>query len=184
MMQDLAMQTLEILMNSVGAKAEKVILRIRESEHDNRIDIEVEDNGCGMSPEMVRKVTDPFTTSRKTRKVGLGVAFMKGLTEQCNGSFDIQSTVGVGTTVRASIQKDHIDAPPMGDLGEMIMYVIQADENVDLEFYYTTDNGNFEFLSGQVRQELDGVSLLEPEILLWIKEYINEGVIHAKEGME
>ncbi len=184
MMQDLAMQTLEILMNSVGAKAGRVILRIRESEHDNRIDIEVEDNGCGMSPEMVQKVTDPFTTSRKTRKVGLGVAFMKGLTEQCSGSFDIQSTVGVGTTVRASIQKDHIDAPPMGDLGEMIMYVIQADENVDLEFYYTTDNGNFEFLSEQVRQELDGVSLLEPEILLWIKEYINEGVMHAKEGME
>ncbi len=184
MMQDLAMQTLEILMNSVGAKADTVILRIRESEHDNRIDIEVEDNGCGMSPEMVQKVTDPFTTSRKTRKVGLGVAFMKGLTEQCNGSFDIQSTVGVGTTVRASIQKDHIDAPPMGDLGEMIMYVIQADENIDFQFYYTTDNGNFEFLSEAVKQELEGVSLLEPEILLWIKEYINEGIIHAKEGME
>ena len=184
MMQDLAMQTLEILMNSVGAKADKVVLRIRESERDNRIDIEVEDNGCGMSPEMVQKVTDPFTTSRKTRKVGLGVAFMKGLTEQCNGSFDIQSTVGVGTTVRASIEKDHIDAPPMGDLGEMIMYVIQADENINFEFYYTTDNGNFEFLSEDVKQELEGVSLLEPEILLWIKEYINEGIIHAKEGME
>ncbi len=184
MMQDLAMQTLEILMNSIGAKAGTVILRIRDSEHDNRIDIEVEDNGSGMSPEMVKRVTDPFTTSRKTRKVGLGVAFMKGLTEQCNGSFDIQSTVGKGTIVRASVQRDHIDTPPMGDLGEMMMYAVQADDSIDFEFYYTTDKGNFEFLSRQVREELDGISLQEPEILLWIKGYINEGINHAKEGIE
>ncbi len=184
MMQDLAMHTLEILMNSIGAKAGIVTCRIRDSETDNIISIEVEDNGCGMDEEMVRRVADPFTTSRKTRKVGLGVAFMKGLTEQCNGTFSIESTVGQGTTVKATVQRDHIDLPPMGDLGEMIMYAIQADENTDLRFYYTTDKDQFVFLTSEIREQLDGVSLLEPEILVWIREYINEGIIHAKEGME
>ncbi len=184
MMQDLAMHMLEILMNSIGAGAEKVVLSIRDSAADNRIDMRVEDNGCGMSEEMVRKVTDPFTTSRKTRKVGLGVAFMKGLTEQCGGSFDIKSVLGEGTVVSASVQRDHIDLPPMGDIGEMIMYAIQANENTDLELYYTTDNDRFVFSSSEVRQQLEGISLVEPDVLLWIKEYINEGITHAKEGVE
>ncbi len=183
-MQDLAMHMLEILMNSIGAGAEKVVLSIRDSAADNRIDMRVEDNGCGMSEEMVRKVTDPFTTSRKTRKVGLGVAFMKGLTEQCGGSFDIKSVLGEGTVVSASVQRDHIDLPPMGDIGEMIMYAIQANENTDLELYYTTDNDRFVFSSSEVRQQLEGISLVEPDVLLWIKEYINEGITHAKEGVE
>ena len=183
MMQDLAMQILEILMNSIGAKAGKVILRMRDSLQDNRIEIEVEDNGSGMSEEMVRKVADPFTTTRTTRKIGMGVAFMKGLTEQCDGTFDIRSTPGIGTVVSASIRRDHIDAPPMGDLGEMIMYCIQADETIDIEFHYKTDTDEFVFLSSEIREQLDGVSLMEPEILIWIKEYINEGITHAKEGM-
>ncbi len=183
-MQDLAMHMLEILMNSIGAGAEKVVLSIRDSAADNRIDMRVEDNGCGMSEEMVRKVTDPFTTSRKTRKVGLGVAFMKGLTEQCGGSFDIKSVLGEGTVVSASVQRDHIDLPPMGDIGEMIMYAIQANENTDIELYYTTDNDRFVFSSSEVRQQLEGISLVEPDVLLWIKEYINEGITHAKEGVE
>ena len=183
MMQDLAMHMLEILMNSIGAKSSKVVIRVRDSVRDNVIDMEVEDNGGGMSEEMVKKVTDPFTTSRTTRKVGMGVAFMKGLTEQCDGSFDIVSTLGKGTVVKASIRRDRIDAPPMGDLGEMIMYAIQADETINLDFYYTTDTEQFLFTTDEIREQLEGISLVEPEILIWIKEYINEGIVHAKEGM-
>ena len=95
MMQDLAMQILEILMNSIQAGARHILVKIRESRKDNVIEITVQDDGKGMSPELAARVSDPFTTTRKTRKVGMGVAFLKGMTEQCNGTFDIQSEVGI-----------------------------------------------------------------------------------------
>lgn len=183
MMEDLAMHILEILMNSIGAKAGRILLKIRESVKDNIIEIIVTDNGSGMSEEMVKTVADPFTTTRKTRKIGMGVAFMKGLTEQCGGTFGITSRPGEGTEVKASIVRDHIDAPPTGDLGQMMMYAIQADETIDFEMIYETDSDQFVFKSSEIREMLEGVSLLEPEILLWIKEYINEGIMRAKEGM-
>lgn len=184
MMEDLAMQILELLMNSIQAGATRIILTIVNSSVNDEIRIMLEDNGKGMSEEFVSRVTDPFTTSRTTRKVGMGVAFFKGLTEMCNGTFSIRSEVGTGTFIEASVQKSFIDTPPIGDIGEMIMYCIQANEDINYTFEYSTDYDKFIFQSEEVRELLDGVSLQEPEILLWIKDYINEGIMHVKEDLQ
>ena len=181
MMEDIAMHILEILMNSIKAGASKIILTIYDSLQDDVIAISVEDNGKGMDEAMTKKAADPFTTSRTTRKIGMGLAFMKGLAETCNGTFEIQSQVGVGTVVKATVQKLNIDTPDLGDIGEMMMEAIQSDENIDYVLDYKTDFNQFVFESETVKRELDGVSLLEPEILLWIKEYINQGIEQAKE---
>ena len=114
----------------------------------------------------------------------MGLAFMKGLAETCNGSFVIQSEVGKGTVVKASVQKLNIDTPDLGDIGEMMMEAIQSDENIDYVLDYSTDQNQFIFESEVVKNELAGVSLLEPEILLWIKEYINQGIEQAKEDTQ
>lgn len=52
-------------------------IRVSESERDDSLVIEINDDGCGMSAEQVRAVTDPFYTTRTTRKVGLGVPLFK-----------------------------------------------------------------------------------------------------------
>ena len=181
MMEDLAMHLLEILMNSVKAGARTLTLKIYDSWTDNVIRMTIIDDGCGMSEEMASRAADPFTTSRTTRKIGMGLAFMKGLTETCNGSFELKSQVGVGTEVIAEVEKECIDTPPLGDLGEISMETIQANPDIDYILEYTTDSNQFVFTSMEVRKELDGVSLMEPEILLWIKEYINQGIEQAKE---
>ena len=108
---------------------------------------------------------------------------MKGLTEMCDGRFDVESEVGKGTLVKASVRRDNIDVPPLGDLGDMMMQCIMADENIDFVFSYKTDFNEFVFRTEEVKRELDGVSLLEPEILLWIKSYINEGIVLTKEEL-
>lgn len=184
MMQDLAMQILEILMNSIQAGARHILVKIRESRKDNVIEIMVQDDGKGMSPELAARVSDPFTTTRKTRKVGMGVAFLKGMTEQCNGAFDIQSEVGKGTIITASVQRDCIDTPEMGDLGEMMMDCISADDSIDYVLRFSTDEKEFVFESGEVRKQLAGVPLQTPEVLLWMKEYISEGIKQTKEENE
>ena len=184
MMEDIAMQILELLMNSIQAGASHIWLTVHDSILENRISVHLEDDGRGMSEEFVARVTDPFTTTRKTRKVGMGVAFFKGLTEMCNGSFEIHSREGTGTLINANMQKDWIDTPPLGDLGEMMMYCIQANENISYVLTYSTDKNQFVFQSDEVKELLAGVSLQEPEILIWIKEYINEGIEHVKEDLQ
>ena len=176
MMEDLAMHLIEILMNSIHALAKHISVVIKDSEKEDVIDVTVCDDGKGMSKEMVEKVTSPFTTSRTTRKFGMGLAFLKGLCELCNGFYTLESELGRGTTIHFSIQKSHIDAPPLGDLGEMSMAVIQANEEIQYTLTYKTDQKEFHFSTDEVKAQLDGLSLLEPSILLWIKEYINQGV--------
>ncbi|MBO6046955.1 MAG: ATP-binding protein [Erysipelotrichaceae bacterium] len=181
MMEDIAMHILEILMNSIKAGASLIILRITDSLDQDVIKIEIIDDGKGMSEEMAAKAADPFTTSRTTRKIGLGLSFMKGLAETCNGTFKIDSQLGVGTTVTATVQKLNIDTPELGDIGEILMESIQSNGDIDYEFDYITDVNAFHFDTKMIRETLDGVSLLLPEILLWIKDYINQGIEQAKE---
>ena len=183
MMEDLAMHMMEIIMNSITANSHNIEIDILDSVKKNVIEMTIKDDGKGMTKEFLCKIVDPFTTGRDTRKVGLGVSFMKGLTEMCDGSFDIESEVGKGTTLKAVVRRDNIDVPPLGDLGEMMMQCIMADESKDFVFSYRTDSGEFIFTTEEVKKELDGVSLLEPEILLWLKSYINEGIVRAKEEL-
>lgn len=181
MMQDCAMQILEIVMNSNHANSKFIEVHIVDSIKKNKLEFTIIDDGKGMDEETCKKVTDPFVTSRSSRKIGMGLPFMKGLTEQCNGSFEITSKLGSGTKVVASVQRDHWDTPTLGDLGEMMMFAIQANEVVDYLFTYQTDSQKFVFDSREVKQTIDGMSLLEPDILLWIKEYINQGIQLTKE---
>lgn len=177
------MHMMEIIMNSIHADSKNIEIEIEDSREKNLIEMSVRDDGRGMTKEFLCKVVDPFMTTRETRKVGMGVSFMKGLTEMCDGSFDIESKAGEGTLLKASVRRDNIDVPPMGDLGEMMMQCIMADEKIDFVFSYKTDSDEFIFRTDEVKKELDGVSLLEPEILMWIKAYINEGIVRTKEEL-
>lgn len=174
MMEDLAMHMLEIIMNSVSAGSKHIDIEIIDSVSQNIVSMKITDDGKGMNKALLSRVADPFTTTRDTRKVGMGVSFMKGMTEQCGGSFEIKSKPGEGTTVKATARRDHIDRPPMGNLGEMMMNSIQAGENISFTMEYITDEKVFRFTTDEIKEQLDGVSMLEPEILIWIRDYINQ----------
>lgn len=176
MMEDIAMHLLEILVNSVSAGAKHILLTIFEKTREDTIEMEVKDDGRGMDQKDAEKFVDPFRTTRTTRSIGLGLSFLKGLADTCNGTFDIQSEKGVGTDIHCSVQRSFIDTPPLGDIGQTLMSVIQANENISLRFVYRMDDEEFIFDTDEVRKQLEGVSLLEPDILLWIHDYIDKGV--------
>ena len=113
----------------------------------------------------------------------MGLAFLRGLAETCGGEFSLTSEPGKGTLVTASVQRSNIDTPPLGDIGEMMMETIQADGDIDYELAYVTDSSRFGFSTKEAKEMLDGVSILEPGVLLWIKEYINEGIKQVKEDI-
>ncbi len=175
-MQEIAMTILDIVYNSIRAKASLIKILIKDSIKDNVIDILVEDDGCGMDEEAIRHVIDPFYTTRTTRKVGLGVPLFKQMVEDTGGQFHIESKVGIGTKIQGCFVKNHLDTPPMGDIIETMMTLLQADESIDYYFEYTTDENSFIFDTKQIKEVLDGVKINEPEILLWLKNYMKEGL--------
>ncbi|MGB9809256.1 MAG: ATP-binding protein, partial [Caldanaerobacter sp.] len=90
-MKELALYILDLAQNSIRAGAKNIEIKIEEELHKDLLTVSIEDDGCGMKKELLEKVTSPFVTTRKERRVGLGIPFFKELTEECEGTFEIFS---------------------------------------------------------------------------------------------
>ena len=73
-MRELSLHILDLAQNSIEAGAHHVQIDINENE-DGYFTFAIADDGRGMTEEMVKKVRDPFVTTRITRKVGMGIPF-------------------------------------------------------------------------------------------------------------
>ena len=175
-MKELSLNILDITYNSIKAKAEKIEISVLESISKNLVEIEIKDNGCGMDEEFLRRVTDPFVTTRTTRKVGLGIPLFKQSAEDTDGSFNISSKVGIGTKVYASFRLDHLDRAPIGDMSSTMVSLIQANDQIRFIYRHTTDQGVFTLDTDDLHEQLGDVPLSEPAVLSWIGEYINENL--------
>ncbi len=88
-----------LIMNAIQAMSEGGTLTLRTSADENQLKVEVQDTGCGISPENMRKLFTPFfTTKREVKGVGLGLAVAYGIIQRHKGRIDVQSKEGVGTT--------------------------------------------------------------------------------------
>lgn len=175
-MTELSLNILDIAENSVKAGASLTEITVSVMSADNLLEIIIRDNGCGMTEEQVKKVIDPFYTTRTTRKVGLGVPFFKESAEAAGGSFLVNSKVGVGTTVKASYELSHIDRMPMGDLTATIHTLVTMHEDIDFLFTYKVDENEFVLDTRELREILGGISFKEYEVSNYIKEYLKENI--------
>ena len=178
-MKELSLNVLDITMNSVKAKA--TLINIHITEDDELLKIEIIDNGCGMSAEMLAGVVDPFCTTRTTRKVGLGIPLLKLAAEQTGGEVTITSKheaeypLDHGTHVTATFYKKHIDFTPMGDIISTVTTLIQGSPDIDFEFRHTSNTFDVSLDTREVREVLGPeIPLSEPEILSWIADNLSE----------
>ncbi len=173
-MKELSLNILDITENSV--KAEATLIEILLTEQENTLEISIRDNGKGMSQEIVRSVTDPFYTTRTTRRVGLGIPLFKFAAEQTGGSISIESRErkdGIenhGTTVTARFYTDHIDFTPLGDVISTLVTLIQGHPATDFVFVHKTGGGTVELDTRVLRGVLEDTPLDTFEVLIWIKE--------------
>ena len=173
-MKELSEHVLDIAKNSVEAGAKRVDITLTEGA-DGWLTIVISDNGRGMSPELLRQVSDPFTTTRTTRKVGMGIPLYRQTAEQTGGTLDIQSALGVGTVVTAMVNTRHLDCPPAGDLAGTVALLIQGSPEADFTYRHTTPRGEAALDTRELRRELgDEVSLAEPAVFQWIRAYLTE----------
>ena len=176
-MKELSLNILDIAENSVSAKASLVEICITESIVKNTVLIKITDNGCGMSAEVLKTVTDPFSTTRKTRKVGMGISLLKLAAEQSNGELYIDSELGKGTMVTATFERNHIDRPPLGNIGQTISTLISCNLGVDFTYTHIFEDKVFNFSTREITEIIPDVPLNTPDVILWIQDYINEGII-------
>lgn len=172
-MKELSLHLLDIAQNSVTAGATEATLSLIEE--NGSLTMQVADNGRGMTPEFLSRVLDPFTTTRTTRKVGLGLPLLQLAAEQTGGNLRLESAPGVGTTTTALFHLGHIDCPPLGDIpGTLALFLQGIPEHLEIRFLHQTPRGSFELDTRQVRALLDGVPLSQPEVALWLRDYIAE----------
>lgn len=173
-MKELSLHILDIVQNSIKADASLIELSIVEDSVKNIFSIKIKDNGCGMDEETVKNVVNPFFTTRTTRKVGLGLPLLQEAALRCNGTFDIQSEKGVGTSVYCTFERNNIDRAPLGDISSTIMTIVSSLENCEFIFIHVLDDKDYEFSTIKIKEILEESNLNSYDILIWIKEYIEE----------
>ena len=174
-MKEISLNILDITENSVKAGA--TLTEIYVDEEGDKLTLTIKDDGCGMNEETVKSVTDPFYTTRTTRKVGLGSPLLKLACEQTGGTLSIISSVDEdthGTTVTAVFFKNHIDFTPLGDVISSIVTLIQGHPNTDFLFRHSTERGAVELDTREIRAVLEDVPLDTYEVILWIRESLGE----------
>ena len=130
-----------------------------------------------MDEEMVKRVVDPFVTTRTTRKVGLGISLLKSLAQQAGGDIKLESQVGVGTVLRADFSYSHIDRQPLGDISAVMVSLISMNPTIDFVYTHLFEKEQFVLDTRELRKILgDEVSFSEVSVATWIGEYINENL--------
>ena len=144
------------------------------------------DDGKGMDEEMVASIIDPFVTTRTTRKVGLGIPLFKAAAEICNGDLKIISSPGKGTHLEVEFQRSHIDRMPLGDLAGTFYTLLVAHPDIHWVFEYVAipagkqEPVKFIFDDDQVKEALAGVSITEPGVLSYLREWIEDGIAEVQ----
>ena len=172
-MKELSLHLLDIAENSVAAGATELELSI--AEEAGRLTMTVSDNGKGMSPELLAQVQDPFTTTRTTRKVGLGLPLLRLSAEQTGGSLSVTGKPGEGTVTTALFHTDHIDCPPLGDVaGALSVFLQGSPPTMETRFVHRVGEDSFLLDTRELRAVLGDIPLSEPQVVLWIMEHIKE----------
>jgi 3',5'-nucleoside bisphosphate phosphatase len=172
-MEDLALHILDIAQNSLEAGASEIEIEILEDLGNDRLTIRVRDNGRGMDSQTAAKVTDPFFTTRTTRKVGLGLPLMAAAAKASGGALTIDSNPGHGTTILATFGHGHIDRAPLGDVEATLMVLLAGQPNKDILFRHQVEDRVFEMDSRDFRAA--DIDLSSPIGLAILRAAIRKG---------
>lgn len=173
-MRELSLNVLDIVQNSILAKATVIEIELFEHIEKDLLEINIFDNGKGMTEEQVKSVIDPFFTTRTTRKVGLGIPLFKMAAEMSGGRLDIKSEIGKGTRVYTSYGYSNVDRMPVGDMNGTVSMLIRMNPDIDFVYTHSINEKSYVLDTRELRKQLEDVPLDTPDVIEWIEEYLNE----------
>jgi signal transduction histidine kinase/FixJ family two-component response regulator len=99
-----------MIYNAIDAMPSGGEIRMNSQETGGRVVLTIADSGTGMTPEVKSRLFDPFFTTKGKGGTGMGMAVSFGIIRRHNGSIDVESEPGRGTTFRITLPIAEIHA--------------------------------------------------------------------------
>ena len=183
MLREISLHILDLAQNSIKARASHIQIFLCAQKCTGLLCVKIEDDGCGMSQAFLDSVEDPFTTSRTTRKVGMGIPFFKLACVQSGGEFRIRSQEGKGTCLEGTMALNSIDRLPLGNLGQTVRFLIMESPELRYTVSLSAEGREAVIDTDRLKEELGEVPIDTHEILKWIEAFINEHVVNIFGGV-
>jgi hypothetical protein len=174
--KELSLHILDVSENGINAGADRVRITVEEARKDNSLRIIIKDNGRGIPADLIQNITDPFYTTRTTRRVGLGLSLLEAAACQCSGSMRVESIEGKGSKVIAEFEYNHIDRAPLGDMTGTLISLIIGYPDVAFEYLHTVDNRRFEMKTIDIRNMFGGRPVSDPAVFRKLRTILQEGL--------
>ena len=171
-MRELSLHILDVVENGITAGADTIRIRVDESRSADLLSIKINDNGRGIPAEKLKKLQDPFVTSRTTRRVGLGLSLLAAAAQRCEGKMAVSAGTGGGTEVNASFRYSHIDRAPMGDMASTMATLLMGNPQTDFVYTHVIDGEEFILDTRDLKKELGNQSLEDPMVVYQLGERI------------
>jgi len=164
-LRELSLHILDIAENGITAGADRIHILVNEARKEDLLTTVIKDNGCGMPAEKLQKPTDPFITTRTTRRVGLGLSLLAAAAERCEGRLTIKTGPNAGTEVGATFRYSHIDRAPVGDMAATITTLIMGNPQIDFVYTHIIDGEEFTLDTRELKAEMGELSLTNPVVI-------------------
>ena len=131
-MHDLSLYLLDILENSLRAGATTIVVGVAADRRADTLTISVEDDGPGL-PVTPDEALDPFFTTKKGKKTGLGLSLFRQAAEAAGGGLSVSRSEDLGgVAVQAWMDLANVDRPPLGDVATTIAMMVVTNPEIDL----------------------------------------------------
>ena len=170
-MKNIADHLFDILENSAKAGASEV--KVKFSFSKKIFFCQIIDSGSGI---ISSNVVDPFVTTRKTRRVGLGLPLLKKAAEDTGGYLKIiRLNEKGGTKLEFLINMFHIDTKPFGDLARVFLDAFYSWPQMNFKLIVQNDSSSDVIMDTlKVREELGEDLLYSSQIQHFIYETIKK----------
>jgi len=175
-LKDLSLHILDLVENAITAKAQKIEISIREEPQADRLLIEIKDDGMGMDQEASQRATDPFFTTRSSKRVGLGLSLMAQAAREAGGKLRIESEPEKGTKVVATFRYHHIDRKPLGDITETMTILLLGNPGLQIFYVHQRDGRSYVLNSQMLKERFKNQPLTHPEVIGWLRRHLREGL--------
>ncbi|HYA43889.1 MAG TPA: ATP-binding protein [Syntrophobacteraceae bacterium] len=175
-MLEISLHILDIVENSTRAGAKRICIEVLEDTKRDLLSLEIQDDGAGMSEDVLKKAVDPFFTTKTVRSIGLGLPMLAQAAEATGGRFAIESKSSEGTRVVAEFKLSHIDRQPLGNIASTLVTLVAGNPDVDFIYRHRHDDREYIFDTGIVKKEIGDVPIDNVNVLNFIKEHVREGL--------